>query len=126
MPRRHLWIMLHDYGRYQLAGLHAFHLRHGNTGDDLPARQYEGHQGPRSRPDPRLRAVRGDPAMASLQDARAREGATTICRGARPDRWLLRMYPLLLLHLRLPKPLVEWRSFSRASGTSSGVALADR
>ncbi len=56
----------------------------------------------------------------------AREGAASICRRARPDRRLLRMYPLFLLHLRLPKPLVEWRSFSRASGASSGVALADR
>ena len=36
----------------------------------------------------------------------------SICRGARPDRRLLRMYSLLLLHLRLPKSLVEWRSFS--------------
>ena len=36
------------------------------------------------------------------------------------------MYPLLLLHLGLPEPLVEWQSLFRPRGSPAGLALADR
>jgi succinate dehydrogenase/fumarate reductase-like Fe-S protein len=35
------------------------------------------------------------------------------------------MHPLLLLHLGLPKPLVERRSLFRPRGAPAGLALAD-
>ena len=44
----------------------------------------------------------------------------------RQARRLLRMHPLLLLHLGLPEPLVERRSFPRSRRASPGLALADR
>ena len=46
--------------------------------------------------------------------------------GAQQARRLLRMHPLLLLHVGLPQPLVEWRSLSRPRCASSGLALAGR
>ena len=58
VPRRRLRLLRHEHGRHQLAGLHAIYFRAGRAGDDLSAGQHEDHQGPRSRPDARLRAVR--------------------------------------------------------------------
>ena len=60
------------------------------------------------------------------QDAGAREGATPIGGGAKQDRRLLRMHPLLLLHLGMPEPLVERRSLFGPRGAPAGLALADR
>ena len=51
-----------------------------SAGNDLSARQYEDHQGPGSRPDARLRAVRRDRALAPVQDTGAREGTPAISR----------------------------------------------
>ena len=95
------------------------------TGNDLSARQYADHQGPRSRPDARLCAVCSDQAVAPFQDAGAREGAAAIPGGTQPARRLLRVHPLLLLHLRMPEPLVERRSLPRTRRAPAGMALAD-
>ena len=58
--------------------------------------------------------------------AGARTGAAPIGGGAKQDRRLLRMHPLLLLYLGLPEPLVERRSLFRPRGAPAGLALADR
>ena len=97
----------------------------GTNGNYLPARQHADHQGPRSRPDARLRTVCSDRALASFQDVRAREGTAAIPGGTQPTRRLLRVHPLLLLHLRMPESLVERKSLPRTRGTPAGMALAD-
>ena len=74
VPGRRLRLLFHEHGRHQLAGLYPFYFRHGYTSDDLPARKYENHQGPGSRPNSRLCTVHGDRAMAAFQDAGARKG----------------------------------------------------
>ena len=51
-------------------------------------------------------------------------GAAPIAGGAQQARRLLRMHPLLLLHLGLPEPLVERRSFFRPRCAPAGLALA--
>ena len=38
----------------------------------------------------------------------------------------LRVHPLLLLHVRMPEPLVEWRSLPRACRAPPGLSLAGR
>ena len=60
------------------------------------------------------------------KNSRARTGATPIGGGAKQDRRLLRMHPLLLLYLGLPEPLVERRSLFGPRGAPAGLALAGR
>ena len=72
----------------------------------------------------RLRAICGDRALAPVQDAGARTGTAPIAGGAQQDRRLLRMHPLLLLHVGLPEPLVERRSLSGTRRAPAGLALA--
>ena len=64
--------------------------------------------------EPWLHSKTPDPEKERLQSP----------RGARQARRLLRMHPLLLLHLGLPQPLVERRSFPRSCCASPGLALA--
>ena len=42
------------------------------------------------------------------------------------NRRTLRVHPLLLLHLRMPEPLVEWQTLSRSCRAPSGLSLAGR
>ena len=62
-------------------------------------------------------------SLAQVQDTSAPDGTVPILGGAQQNRWLLRMYSLLLLHVRLPEPLVEWRPFPGSRGAPSGLAL---
>ena len=65
-----------------------------------------------------------DRALAPVQDPGAREGTAPVPGGAQQARRLLRMHPLLLLHLGLPQPLVERRSLPGSRRASPGLALA--
>ena len=58
-------------------------------------------------------------------DTGAREGTAAIPGGTQSNRRLLRVHPLLLLHLRMPEPLVERRPLPRTCRTPAGMALAD-
>ena len=50
----------------------------------------------------------------------------SISRGAQPNRWLLRVHSLLLLHLWLPEPLVEWQPLPGTCRSAPGLALVNR
>ncbi len=54
----------------------------------------------------------------------ARTGAASIQGGAQQARRLLRMHPVLLLHIRLSQPLVERQPLSGPRRASPGLALA--
>ena len=94
-----------------LACLHAIHFRLGHAGNSLSAGEHEGHQGPGARSHARLCAIRDDRTVASVQDTGAREGTIAVSGGPKQARRLLRMHSLLLLHVRVPEPLVECDRF---------------
>ena len=67
---------------------------------DLSAAAHAGGEGPGAGPEPRLRAVRLDRALAQDQVAAAGARAPAVAGGAREARRALGMHPLLLLHDR--------------------------
>ena len=66
----------------------------GTTGDNLSAREYADHQGPRSRPDARLCAICGDRALAS--DPRRRNPRRNGCNRRRSAAKLDGYYECIL------------------------------
>src|SRR5579872_5021555 len=115
-----------EYRWRELARLHAVHFRPGRAGDNLSAGELADRQGSGLRSHASLRAICGDRTLAQNQDHGARTGTTPIGGGAKQDRRLLRMHPLLLLYLGLPESLVERRSLFRPRGSPAGLALAGR
>ena len=127
LPRRRLRLLRHEHRRHQLVGLHAAHLGHGTRRprfirspicriikDLVPDLTHVFAQ--YAVIEPWLRSKTPEPEKERLQSR----------GGAQPARRLLRVHPVLLLHFRMPEPLVERRSLSRPCSASSGVALADR
>ena len=86
--------------------------------------EHEDYQGSRPRSHASLRAICGNRALAQIQDCGPRTGAASVAGGTEQARWLLRMYPLLLLHVRVPESLVERRPLSRPRCRSASVAMA--
>ena len=68
VPRGDLRILLDEHGRPQRARLHHRDRGHEGRRPDHSAAAHGGGEGPRSRPDPRLRPICVDPALAEDGD----------------------------------------------------------
>ena len=126
VPRGDLRLLRDEHRWRELARLHAVHFRPGRAGDDLSAGKLCGLlriSSPISRIS--SRNMRRS-SLGSKPRPRSPNGSNTIGGGAKQDRRLLRMQPLLLLYLGLPGPLVERRSLFGPRGAPAGLALASR
>ena len=118
--------MRDEYRWHELARLHEIYFRPGDASDDYPLAnmriikdlvpdlthvfaQYDLIEA-------WLRTKTAEPEKERLQSP----------GGAKQTRWPLRVHSLLLLHLGLPKPLVERRPFPRARGAPPGEPVARR
>ena len=99
LPRRHLRLLRDEHRRHQHAGLHQGHrrMRQGRSAD-LSAAAHAGGQGPGAGPDPFLRAVRLDQAVAAHPElAAAGPRAPAVEGRPRQARRPVRMHPVRLL-----------------------------
>src|SRR6185437_11307241 len=110
----------------QHAGLHQGDHRHLRSGGGLSSAAYAGGEGPRSRPDEFLRAIRLDRALSPNENGRAGEGMEAIARRARQARRPLRVHSVRLLLSWLSQLLVEFGPLSGAGGAAASLSLAGR
>src|SRR4029078_7058865 len=95
-------------------------------GADHAAAAYGRGQGPRSGPDPRLRALGVSQAVVEDREPGAVARTAAVAGGPREARRAVRVHPVLLLHPQLPELLVEFGSLPPPCPPAPGPSLAAR
>ena len=126
LSRGCLRLVRDEYRWHELAGLYQVHFGFGDARNGLSPGEHEDHQGSGPRSEPSLRPTPAHRAVASFDDTGSGTRATPVSGGATKARRALRMHSMLLLHLWMSKPLVEWRSVSWSRSSASGNSLASR
>ncbi len=88
VPRRHLRLLLDEHGRSQRPRLHDRDRRHQGRRHDHAAAAHGSGEGPRSRPDPRLRAIFVDPALAEDRHSGSVRDASGCSRRKTARSWM--------------------------------------